>query len=85
MVKNMVIIELHVKSELLGPCQCRTMNLQRFTFFWQNEPKNGTRPDTWQDSRGWLGRGRNAKTTRYSKMLATDRPTRQVVESRVRD
>ena len=31
-----------------------------------------TRPDTRQDSRGWLGRSSNAKTARNSKMLRTD-------------
>ena len=31
-----------------------------------------TRPDTRQDSRGRLGRGRNAKTARNSKKLGTD-------------
>ena len=44
-----------------------------------------TRPDTRQDSRGQLGRGRNAKTARNSKIFVTDRPTRQGVESHVRD
>ena len=48
-----------------------------------------TRPDTRQNSRGQLGRGSNANTARNSKMLPTDRrmdrPTRQGVESRVRD
>ena len=29
---------------------------------------NETRPDTRQSSRGWLGRSRNAKTVRNSKM-----------------
>ena len=44
-----------------------------------------TRPDTWQDSRKRLGGGNNAKTARNSKIFGTDRPTRQGVESRVRD
>ena len=45
-----------------------------------------TRPDTRQDSRGRLGRGRNAKSARNSEIFVTDvRRTRQGVESRVRD
>ena len=48
-----------------------------------------TRPDKLQTSRGRLGRSSNAKTNHYSKMWRTDRrtdrPTRQGVESRVRD
>ena len=48
-----------------------------------------TRPDTRQDSRGRLGGTRNAKTARNSKIFVTDGrtdgPTRQGVESRVRD
>ena len=35
----------------------------------------GTRPDTWQSSRGRLGRSSNAKTARNSKMWRTDRRT----------
>ena len=48
-----------------------------------------TRPDTRQYSRGRLGRSRNAKTARNLTIFRTDlptyRPTRQGVESRVRD
>ena len=48
-----------------------------------------TRPDTRQDSRGRLGRGRNAKTARNSKILITHVPTHQLtwhgLESLVRD
>ena len=49
----------------------------------QNQMK--TRPDTRQSSRGRFGRSSNAKTARISKMLLTYRPTRQVLESRVRN
>ena len=35
---------------------------------------NKTRPDTRQDSRGRLGRGRNAKTARNSEIFVTDVP-----------
>ena len=56
----------------------------------------GTRPDTRQSSRGWLGRSSSAKTARNSKMLRDgrtdgqtdgrmDQPTWQGVESRVHD
>ena len=38
-------------------------------------PPSSTRPDTRQDSRGQLGRGRNAKTACYSKIHRTDRQT----------
>ena len=34
-----------------------------------------TRPDTRQDSRGRLGKGRNAKTSRNSEIFVTDGPT----------
>ena len=34
-----------------------------------------TRPDTWQDSRGRLGRSRDAKTARNPKKFVTDLPT----------
>ena len=49
-----------------------------------------TRPDTRHDSRGQLGRGHYAKTTRNSKIIVTDQPTDQhgkvyTVESRVPD
>ena len=48
-----------------------------------------TRPDTRQDSRGWWGRGPNAKylgrTDRRTTDRPTDRPTRQGVDSRVSD
>ena len=48
-----------------------------------------TRPDTWRDSRGQLGRGQKAKTARNSKKLGTDRstkqPTRQGEELHVHD
>ena len=50
---------------------------------------NKTRPDTRQSSRGRLGRNSNAKTARDARDARsggrTDRPTRQGVESRVRD
>ena len=53
---------------------------------------SSTRPDTRQDSRGWLGRSGNAKNyTRFRNVMdgridgPTDRPTWQGVESRVRD
>ena len=36
-----------------------------------------TRPDTRQDCRGRLGRGRNAKTACNSKIFGTDKPTHQ--------
>ena len=49
---------------------------------------SSTRPDTRQDSRGQLGRGRNAITARNSTKFVTDRrtgrPTQQGVELRVR-
>ena len=51
-----------------------------------------TRPDTWQYSRGQLGRSSSAKTAWNLEMLRdgwtdgwTDQPTRQGVESRARD
>ena len=36
-----------------------------------------TRPDTWHQRRGRLGRGSNAKTARNSEMLRTDGQTDQ--------
>ena len=49
-----------------------------------------TRPDTWQSSRGRLGRSSSAKPLAIQKCdeptdLPTYRPTREGVESRVRD
>ena len=43
-----------------------------------------TMPDTRHDSRGRLGRSRNAKTARNSGLRLTDRATQQSVKSRVR-
>ena len=51
----------------------------------QQERDTETRPDTRQSSRRQLGRSCNAETARNSKMLRTDRPTRQGVELRVHD
>ena len=40
--------------------------------------KTKTRPDTREDSRGWLGRGHDAKTVCYKKkILRLDRPLDQ--------
>ena len=44
-----------------------------------------TRPDTQQDSRGRYDRSRNIKTARNLEIFPTDGPTRQGVESHVRD
>ena len=51
---------------------------------WSEKDLEKTRPDTRQNSRGQLGRSSSAKTARNSKMLR-DQPTRQGVESCVRD
>ena len=51
--------------------------------------KKETRPDTRQDIRGRLGRGRTGKTAQNIKIFGTyrptDRPTQQGVESHVPD
>ena len=80
-----------------------TQKLEELAIFWKKPLKDEslqffcwkksrifwkTRPDTRQDSRGWLGRSGNAKTACNSinpRDGRTNRPTRQGVESRIRD
>ena len=68
------VTNIHWKFQDFLPSSLGVIKVFHFTLR-SEDSVVATRPDTQQDSRGQLGRGRNAKTARNSEIFVTDLPT----------